>query len=561
MVDTLGQRLTALILAGAAVLAVIMPLIEVVRYSFGEPPFAFYAEVLARPEVWRIIGATAQVALTTAALALLLGLAIALTLLSATPGLRRAFYLVFILSSFVPFIVRGYACVVILGAAGPINRLVGVLAQRDAILLGTFWGVVLTLLHALLPIAVIVISAAIDKTLSHNLRVAATLGAGPGQRFLNITLPRLAPSLVSAFLVVFVIAAGAFVAPAMVGGGRQTLAVQLVYIYHTHLMQPRLAAALAIVITCLLLLVVAVLAWFRALSTRPVPSGLLAAAAVFSQLAPASGNWIAVAGGMAIGYSALVVGTVIVLLPLLYVLAISLQPLPMLALPSEELSLRWYARVVGDRDWRDAAVTTLRISLLAGAMSVCLAAIAAEFGRRAGRVGASIIAALAMAPAVVPAIVLAIGYYVIFVRVGMIGSGTAVVIAHAAIALPVAYLLLSSALSRYDPGHEEVASSLGAGPIRRLLSIRLRLLAPAFAAAGLFAFLASFEEVVLALFLAGMDIRMIALKMWSVATQSIGPELAVPGTFLLCASLVVAAIALHIGGLAGRGDGIGHQTR
>jgi ABC-type spermidine/putrescine transport system permease subunit II len=136
----------------------------------------------------------------------------------------------------------------------------------------------------------------------------------------------------------------------------------------------------------------------------------------------------------------------------------------------------------------------------------------------------------------------AIGLYTIALRIHLTGTEIGVALAHAIAALPVAYLAFSAALSRYNENFDRAASSLGASRSARFISIRLPLLMPGLIAAIILSLLVSFDEVIMTLFVAGTDVQTVALRMWSSAIQSAGPELAVPSTLLL----VVTGIAVIV---------------
>ncbi len=510
---------------------VALPLATVVSLSIGSPWYSIYARLFERPEIIRIILRTLLVAVITAAITVGLALPVALTIGFSSTRRRLALLWLFAIAGFSPFLVRGYAFVGLLGEHGPVDALRRLLQISGGPLLGTAAGVVVTLVHALIPATVIIITAAISDDTKRQISVAAAFGAGPADRFLLVTLPTLIPSLVSAFAFAFIIAAGAFTAPSLVGGGRETLAVQVIYMHAIDLDDLKSAAALSILLAlCILLCVAAIIAAFG--SKRSRPGSLRRLRSVAAPLRRVSPRVLG-AGGTFLRVALTSFAIILVAVPLVYVVAVSFQPQDMLAFPTDGLSVRWYRQVLADSSWLHAAAVTARIGIVAALLATSAGYLVAQATRQLRPSSARVVRAATIAPAAAPAVMFGVGLYVIASRIGLAGTEFGVALAHALAALPIAYLAVSAGVERYDDSFDRAAAVLGASPAARLIAIRLPILMPSFVAALVLSLLVSFDEVIMTLFMAGTDVQTIALRMWSSAIHSAGPELAVPSAFLL----------------------------
>jgi ABC-type spermidine/putrescine transport system permease subunit II len=146
-----------------------------------------------------------------------------------------------------------------------------------------------------------------------------------------------------------------------------------------------------------------------------------------------------------------------------------------------------------------------------------------------------------LAPLIVPVIVSAVAVYFVLVRMRLVGNFWAFVIAHVILAIPVVLLVVSAALRRVDESLERAATILGATPFRAFLEVTLPVLRPALISALLFAFITSFDEIVMALFLAGTTSATLPKRMWESLRFQIDPTIAAISTLLIVLSLLVLA--------------------
>jgi putative spermidine/putrescine transport system permease protein len=167
--------------------------------------------------------------------------------------------------------------------------------------------------------------------------------------------------------------------------------------------------------------------------------------------------------------------------------------------------------------------------------------------RWAGR-GHALANTLLMTPLIVPVIIFAAGAYAMYLQLGLIGSVSGLVLGHTVLALPFVVVNVAAPLRTLDRNLELAAQSLGASPLQTLRTVTLPLIAPGVLAGALFAFITSFDEVVLALFVTTAQTQTLPVKMWSSIQLDLDPTIAAASTIMIVSSTLVLAVA----GIAGR---------
>jgi putative spermidine/putrescine transport system permease protein len=214
-----------------------------------------------------------------------------------------------------------------------------------------------------------------------------------------------------------------------------------------------------------------------------------------------------------------------------------------LRLPPDQWSLRWWGTFFADPSWRHALTTSLVIGIGTAVLAICIGVPAAlGLARLQGRLRA-VATALVMGPAVVPAIVLAVALYAVARGAGLVGTLLGLVLAHAMLALPYAVMNIRVSLGALDPRLGLAASGLGAGSWRVFRTVTLPLIMPGVAGGAAFAFVTSFDEVVLSVFLAGPQVKTLPVRMWEEIRVELTPVIAVAATVMILLALVVGALS------------------
>ena len=229
---------------------------------------------------------------------------------------------------------------------------------------------------------------------------------------------------------------------------------------------------------------------------------------------------------------------VFLLAPIFVIIAVSFNDTSLFGFPPQRWSLRWYHALWESRSWREAGWLSLWLACLVALASLALGVPAAYGLVRGDFPGRAVIEAMLVSPMVVPVIVLALGLYMLFSAAGLIGSAFALFLAHTLLALPVVIVVVGAAFRRQDGAVELAARSCGASFPRAFWHVVLPSVRPAVLSGGIFAFLTSFDEVVLTLFLGGPRTTTIPKKIWESVKFELDPSLTAVSTILIILSVV-----------------------
>ncbi|WP_407193160.1 ABC transporter permease [Bradyrhizobium sp. STM 3566] len=232
-------------------------------------------------------------------------------------------------------------------------------------------------------------------------------------------------------------------------------------------------------------------------------------------------------------------------LPIAVVCTVSFSSATYLSFPPPAFGLRWYRAYFGNADWLDATWLSVWVAVAVVMLSTSLGTLAAIGIARLPRAIRVLATGLILSPLVVPVIVVAIGVYYAFARYGLVGSPVAIVLAHTCLAVPFVVTSVSASLAGIDPKLEQAAMSLGATPAGTFWQVTLPLVRPGVLVGMLFAFITSFDETVVALFLSGSDAVTLPRRMWDELRFQIDPTIAAVSTLIvLITTLILASVHL-----------------
>lgn len=241
-------------------------------------------------------------------------------------------------------------------------------------------------------------------------------------------------------------------------------------------------------------------------------------------------------------------------LPIVIVVPMSFSSASSLEFPPPGLSLRWYQAFFGDERWLTAGLNSLILATLASTIALALGTIAAYALLRGRFPGRRAIESNFMAPIIVPSIITAVALYIVFARIGILGSFAGLVLGHTVLIVPYVVLIMQVAIGSFDERIEQVAFTLGASKTRVLATVVLPNLVPSAAAAWIFAFIISFDEVVVTLFLSGVHLT-IPKRMFNELILQINPTITAIATLLIAFNIVTFALVILLlrrGGILGR---------
>lgn len=237
--------------------------------------------------------------------------------------------------------------------------------------------------------------------------------------------------------------------------------------------------------------------------------------------------------------------------PMLITIPISFNPIQRVQFPPSGFSLRWYEEFfaigqgMGTR-WIPATILSLQVALGTALLSTVLGGLAAVPLVRARFRGKTLAQTFLLLPLVVPIIVLAVGIFLFFVPLKLLGSPLGIIVGHSVIATPYVMIVVAATLKGLDEHVEWAAASLGAGRARTLWEVTIPLTRPGILAGALFAFLTSFDELLIALFVSGTRAVTLPRLLWDFLRTEASPVIAVVSTLLMLGTLLMAGLIVLV---------------
>jgi putative spermidine/putrescine transport system permease protein len=246
-----------------------------------------------------------------------------------------------------------------------------------------------------------------------------------------------------------------------------------------------------------------------------------------------------------LGGISLVAG-IFLLFPVMMIVALSFGSSQWLQFPPPGWTLQWYEELFDDPAWLDAFLTSFKIALIVTVLSVIIG-LMASFGLTRGTFrGREVLRALFLTPMILPVVVLAVALYAFFLRLQLNGTLIGFVIAHLIIALPFAIISITNSLERFDKSIEDAAVLCGASPLEAKLRVTLPGIRLGIIGAAIFSFLASWDEVVIAIFMASPDRQTLPVMIWSTLRQDLSPVIAAVSTLLVGFTAILMMFAALI---------------
>jgi len=214
-------------------------------------------------------------------------------------------------------------------------------------------------------------------------------------------------------------------------------------------------------------------------------------------------------------------------------------------LDPDGFSTRWYKDMVwGTKNpWGLAAKNSLMIAFFATIGSVLIGTLAAVGLSSRHMPYKGVIMAILISPMIVPLIISGVAIFFFMAKVGLAATHTGIVLAHIILGTPFVVITVTATLSGFDHSVTRAASSLGSTPFNTFMKITLPLITPGVISGGLFAFVTSFDEVVVVLFLAGLENTTIPIQMWIGLREQLSPTILAVATCLIILSTLILVTA------------------
>lgn len=227
------------------------------------------------------------------------------------------------------------------------------------------------------------------------------------------------------------------------------------------------------------------------------------------------------------------------MLPILAIVPLSFSSGEFLTYPLPGFSFRWYLEFLTSDKWIPAFRNSMIIGISSTVLSTILGTLAAMGLNRARFPLKPVVMGLLLSPMIVPSIITAVGMYFFFAPLNLTSSYAGMIMAHTALAAPFVVITVSATLEHFDMNMSRAAASLGAPPLLAFFRVVLPIIVPGVASGALFAFATSFDEVVVALMIAGPDQRTLPREMFSGIRENINPTITAVATVLIVTSVAL----------------------
>ncbi|MGG5889338.1 ABC transporter permease [Falsiroseomonas sp. HC035] len=221
------------------------------------------------------------------------------------------------------------------------------------------------------------------------------------------------------------------------------------------------------------------------------------------------------------------------LLPISIIIPVSMTDQRFLSLPKEALSLRHYATVLSSPEWLGSIWQSFLIAVVATVIAVLAGTLCAIGCWRLARRSTDLVRALMLLPIIIPSIVYAIGLYRYFAGLDLLDRFLGVAIAHGVTGIPYVVITVSTALAAFDPRLEQAARGMGASLGQTLRWVILPRIAPGIVSGAIFAFIHSWDELVIVLFIASRDVFTLPRRIWDGINENLDPAMAAVAVLLV----------------------------
>jgi putative spermidine/putrescine transport system permease protein len=236
--------------------------------------------------------------------------------------------------------------------------------------------------------------------------------------------------------------------------------------------------------------------------------------------------------------------------PIFVIFPVSLSSARYLTFPPPGFSFQWYLNFFSRTTWKIATLLSFHTAILVMILSTVLGTLASLGIVRGKFPGKSLAYAFIVSPLVIPIIIIALASYFLVAKLKLIGSPFGLAFIHTVIAVPVVVVIVSNTLRNFDTTLEKASMIMGAGRIKTFFKVTFPLIKTGIFSAAFFAFLTSFDELIIALFVGGTTAVTLPRRMWEGVRMEIDPTIAAVATLLTLFSICVLGLIIKIQSVA-----------
>jgi putative spermidine/putrescine transport system permease protein len=497
------------------------PMLLLVGYAAGEDKalldFAARMAAIAGDSFYQVvITRTLGMAVASAALAVVLAYPIALAIARLRGGWQALGVGLTLLPLLTDLNVRTLGQIVLYGRRGFVSQLLQATGLSDGPvpILGTQLAVVLGMTQSYAPFAILAIFAVLKSQEKSLLEAAGTLGAGGVRAFAAVTLPLSLPGAAAGAVLVFLLSLSSFVIPSILGSGQVTVLSVLIYQRAMMVMDVATAAGLAIYLLALAVLV----AWGVGRLTQAFESmhapGVAAGRRTSRYQAFVAGLPDRALPGV-VWHAMVVAIALFVLAPLLILLVSAFNAGPVTQFPPTRYGFDSFVRLAGADEYLQSFLISLQVALIAVLIAIPLGFFASLGASRMGPRWRNGLQTYLLLPLMIPHVVLGIALLRYANQLGVSGTLAALVAAHLLVTLPYIARIVMGSLAAIRPTLEEAALTLGATRAQAIRHVVFPLARPGIVVGALFAFVMSFTDIILNVFMASAQIYPLPVRIYS----------------------------------------------
>ena len=232
--------------------------------------------------------------------------------------------------------------------------------------------------------------------------------------------------------------------------------------------------------------------------------------------------------------------------PILVIIPLSFNAEPyftftegMISMESDAYSTRWYADIAKNPQWAFSAVNSIIVAVCSTLLATFLGTLAALGLSQSHMPYKSAVMGVLISPMIVPLIISAAGMFFFYSNIGLAQTLPGLILAHAVLGTPFVVITVTATLTGFDNSLTRASQSLGADSRRTFFKVQMPLILPGVISGALFAFITSFDEVVIVFFLAGFEQRTIPRQMWAGIREQISPTILAVATILVLVSILL----------------------
>ena len=241
----------------------------------------------------------------------------------------------------------------------------------------------------------------------------------------------------------------------------------------------------------------------------------------------------------------LVCGLVVIFLivPIITIMPLSFNSEPFFTFPMAGVSTQWYEELFADPRWQNATKVSFIVATSTMVFATCLGTLAALGLTMADFRLKGFVLGLLISPMMVPHLITGIGMFFLYAWLGVVYTMWGLILAHTVLALPFVTLIVTATLANFNVNLMRAAASLGANPVQVFFKVVFPVIMPGVLGGAVLAFVASFDELLVAIIISGSDYITIPRQMWSGVREELDPGITAAATVLVSFSILLMGTA------------------